>query len=151
MCYVNVCVSFMDEMKFINDAIRGFRKLMILQLLCIKPSHGYTLIKEYKRITGGTLTCPQIYPFLSVLEEKGYVIGTWMAKGQRRIKIYKVTNKGKILLTSLKKSFQKPFREIILDLLSGKKKIFDFAWKWTETSTISPSVNIINFKNKSFK
>jgi len=130
----------MDEMKFINDAMRGFRKLMILRLLCIKPRHGYNLIKEYKRITGGTLTCPQIYPFLSALEEKGYIIGTWMAKGQRRIRIYEVTKKGKILLTSLKKSFQKPFRELILDLLSGKEKIFDFTWKWTEASTIPPLI-----------
>ena len=139
----------MDEMKFVRDAIRGFRKLMILQLLCIKPSHGYTLIKEYKRITGGTLTCPQIYPFLSTLEEKGYIIGTWTTNGQRKIKSYEVTKKGKILLTSLKKSFRKPFREIILDLVPDKEKIFDFTWKWPKKSTI-PLGNILKFKKEIF-
>jgi len=84
--------------------------------------HGYNLIKEFKRITGRRLKPAVIYPFLHTLEEKGYVVGTWMSRGKRRIKSYSVTQKGRMLLATVREHFQLPFKEIILDLLSRDRK-----------------------------
>ncbi len=114
---------FMHKEKMVEGFIRGFTKPIILWLLCIKPRHGYNIIKELKRITGRNLTPAVIYPFLHKLEKKGYVIGTWMKRGKKRlIKTYEITPKGKTLFTSLKKHFKKPLKKLILDLLSSKRQ-----------------------------
>lgn len=113
----------MYEKKISNIVIRGFRRIIILKLLRLKPIHGYNLMKEYKRITGKRLYSSGVYPFLHALEEEDYILGTWMNNGSRRIKIYEMTQKGKILLASIKARLNEPLREIVLDLLSsdGKK------------------------------
>ena len=107
----------MNEEKFVEAFIRGFSKPLILWLICLKPMHGYHLIKEFKNITGKRLKPAVIYPFLHALEDKVYVVGTWMTRGKRRIKSYSVTQKGKNLLVSVKEHFKLPIREIILDIL----------------------------------
>jgi len=112
----------MNEEKLVESFIRGFSKPLILWLICLKPMHGYNLIKEFKHITGKRLKPAVIYPFLHALEEKGYVVGTWMSRGKRKIKRYSVTQKGKTLLASIKKHFTMPIREIILELLFNNKK-----------------------------
>ncbi len=97
--------------------IRGFSKPLILWLIYLKPIHGYNLMKEFKKITGRKLKPAAIYPFLHALEDKGYVVGSWMSRGTRMIKRYSVTQKGKNLLFSLKEHFKLPFRTIILDII----------------------------------
>jgi len=98
----------MNEEKLVESFIRGFSKPLILWLICLKPMHGYNLIKEFKHITGKRLKPAVIYPFLHALEEKGYVVGTWMSRGKRKIKRYSVTQKGKTLLASIKKHITMP-------------------------------------------
>jgi PadR family transcriptional regulator PadR len=83
--------------------------------------HGYNLIKEFKQITGRRLKPAVIYPFLHTLEEKGYIVGTWMVRGKRKIKSYEVTQKGRVLLRSVKSHFKLPIKRIILDLLSTER------------------------------
>ena len=112
----------MNEENIVEAFIRGFSKPLILWLICLKPMHGYNLIKEFKNVTGKRLKPAVIYPFLHTLEEKGFIVGTWMTRGKRRIKSYSVTKKGKKLLVSVKNRFKLPIREIILDLLSGVRR-----------------------------
>jgi DNA-binding PadR family transcriptional regulator len=111
----------MNEDKIVESFIRGFSKPLILWLICLKPMHGYNLIKEFKQITGRRLKPAVIYPFLHTLEEKGYIVGTWMVRGKRKIKSYEVTQKGRKLLSSVKSHFKLPIKKIILDLLSGER------------------------------
>jgi len=110
----------MNEEKIVEAFIRGFSKPLILWLICLKPMHGYNLIKEFKQITGTRLKPAVIYPFLHTLEEKGYIVGTWMVRGKRKIKSYEVTQKGRALLISVKSHFKLPIKKIILGLLSSE-------------------------------
>ena len=75
------------------------------------------MIVEFKRITGRKLKPSVIYPFLYTLEEKGYVIGTWMSKGKRRIRNYEVTQKGKALLSSVKTRLNSNIGKMLLEIL----------------------------------
>jgi len=111
----------MNEEKIVEAFIRGFSKPLILWLICLKPMHGYNLITEFKQITGRRLKPAVIYPFLHTLEEKGYIVGTWMIRGKRKIKNYEVTQKGRALLTSVKSHFKLPIKKIIFDLISSEK------------------------------
>ncbi len=109
----------MNEKKMVEAFIRGFSKPLILWLICHKPMHGYNLIKEFKQITGKRLKPAVIYPFLHTLEEKGYIVGTWMVRGKRKIKNYEVTHKGRKLLVAVKSHFKLPITNIILGLISS--------------------------------
>ncbi len=107
----------MRKEKIVKSFMRAFNKPILLWLLCHKPMHGYNLMKEFKRLTGRKLTSMAVYPFLHALEEKGYIVGTWLRTGKRRIiKSYKVTPKGKKLLASVKARL-KPLKEIILGVM----------------------------------
>lgn len=112
----------MNEENFVEAFIRGFSKPLILWLICLKPMHGYNLIKEFKNITGRKLKPAVIYPFLHTLEKKGFIVGTWMTRGKRRIKNYSITQKGRGLLISLKDRLKVPIKKIIFELLSIKEK-----------------------------
>jgi DNA-binding PadR family transcriptional regulator len=63
----------MTENKIVEAFLKGFNKPLIL---CLKPTYGYNLIKEFKRITGRELKPQRVYPFLYFLEEKGYITST---------------------------------------------------------------------------
>ena len=119
-----MCVSIMDERKIVNGFIRGFRRIMILSLLCQKPRHGYNLIKEFKRITGKNLKPSVVYPFLYVLEDKGYLVGTWTKTNKHRIRNYEVTQKGKSLFLSIKIRLNLIIGRMLLDILftDGKNR-----------------------------
>jgi len=110
----------MSEESLLEDFIRGFSKPLILWLLCLKPMYGYDLMKEFKNLTGRTLKPAAVYPFLHTLERGGYLAGTWMGKGKRRIKNYTITTKGKKLFSTVSSAFRTPVREMILDLKKGK-------------------------------
>lgn len=79
---------------------KGYTKLAVLTLLNKKPMTGYDIMKEIKEKTLGfwALTPGGVYPVLTELEGKGYIKGQWKAKGERRKKIYKITDEGKHML-----------------------------------------------------
>ena len=106
----------MDEESLIEAFVRGFSKPIILWLIFLKPMHGYNLMLEFKNITGKRLKPGVVYPFLNSLEEKGYVVGTWMKNGKREAKSYRLTAKGKRLLASFKRRFSMPLKGILLEL-----------------------------------
>lgn len=88
---------------------KGYAKLAMLMFLNKKALTGYDIMKEIEEETMGfwTLTAGGVYPVLNELEEKGYIKGQWKAKGERRKKIYEITDEGKrILETALQKQQQ---------------------------------------------
>lgn len=107
----------MNEENLVEGFIRGLSKPLILWLLYIRPMHGYDLMKEFRKLTGRKLKPAAVYPFLHSLERRGYLIGTWVTKGKRRIKSYTVTKKGEKLLGTVRIFFRLPFRKMIVDLL----------------------------------
>lgn len=108
---------------------KGYTKLVVLTLLNKKALTGYDIMKEIKEETLGfwTLTAGGVYPVLKELEEKGYISGQWEAKGQRKKKIYEITDEGRRLLeVALQKRQQMAevigslFREFTRDILETK-------------------------------
>jgi DNA-binding PadR family transcriptional regulator len=73
-------------------------------------------MKEFKRIIGRKLKLSVVYPSLYMLEDKSYVVDTWMDNGRRRIKDYKVTRKGEALFSSVTKLINVYMGKMILDL-----------------------------------
>ena len=76
---------------------KGYIKLAVLMFLNKKALTGYDVMKEIEEETLGfwTLKAGGVYPALKELEEKGYIRGQWKVKGERRKKVYEITDEGK--------------------------------------------------------
>ena len=101
--------------------IHGLERPIILWLLSHRPRHGYELILEFKRLTGRKLKPSIVYPFLHKLERNGFASSEWVEKGRRRIRYYSLTKKGEDLLRRIRKLFNKPLREVLLDMVSKRE------------------------------
>ena len=111
----------MDDKRLIKAFIRGFSRPIILRLIFLRPMCGYNLMREFKNITGERLKPGVVYPFLHTLEEGGYVVGTWVENGKRRVKSYILTAKGERLLTSIKHRISMLLGDIVLELVRREK------------------------------
>jgi len=110
-------LSFDVEEKLIRTTVKGLSRVIILWLVSQKPMSGYAILKEIHRLTDFKFTSGIIYPLLYELEEKKLIDGEWVQKGRRNIKYYSITEKGKSVLNSLRKLFDKPVRQVIESLL----------------------------------
>ncbi len=72
-------------------------KFFILQTLSRGPIHGYALLEKMREFTRGccTPTYATIYPILNSLAKGGYASVKAEATGDRKRKIYELTEKGK--------------------------------------------------------
>jgi DNA-binding PadR family transcriptional regulator len=85
---------------WMKEAQKGYIRIGVLILLNKKPSHGYEIMNEIKDRTGGFWkpTAGGVYPILSDLEKTGYIKGEWHKQNNRKVKTYRITEKGKIIL-----------------------------------------------------
>lgn len=99
----------------------------IIILLNKKPSHGYEIMKEIDSRTKGfwAPTPGGIYPILRDLEKSGYIKGQWQTQKNRRLKIYKITPTGEIVLkqaiikqTEILSNMSNLFAEFARDVLN---------------------------------
>ena len=87
---------------------RGSAELLILSLLEARPRHGYELGKLIHDRSNGALSfhIDSLYPLLYRLEERGWLKGSWVEKaGARRRRFYKVTSKGRRVLSEQRKTW----------------------------------------------
>jgi DNA-binding PadR family transcriptional regulator len=75
----------------------GGLRLLLLQMIADKPSHGYELIKDIEeRLQGSYSPSPGVvYPTLTLLEEQGYASVEQTEGGRKR---YAATDSGRALL-----------------------------------------------------
>jgi DNA-binding PadR family transcriptional regulator len=75
--------------------------LVVLSLLNDQPRHGYDLIKEIERLSGGAYapSAGVIYPLLTLLEEMGHA-EVQASEGAK--KLYALTNEGRAELATNK-------------------------------------------------
>lgn len=108
---------------------KGYTKLAVLMFLNRNALTGYTIMKEIEDETFGfwKLTSGGVYPVLKELEEKGYIKGRWKAKGERRKKIYEITDEGKQMLETalyrqqqMEETIGKLFRQFAQEVLGTK-------------------------------
>lgn len=87
-------------------------RVYTLLLLKTDSRYGYEVINEIKEVTGEEPSTSHIYPFLSELEENGYIESE---KGSRGKKTYSLTSEGEELVTDQLNSFGQMLHAAIQD------------------------------------
>ncbi len=80
-------------MKKEESPLTNLTKLFVLSLLS-KPIHGYGLMKVFEARTGKRLSPGQLYPLLKRMERNGLVKHEDEYQGNRKRKVYTLTDKG---------------------------------------------------------
>ena len=85
---------------WLKEAQKGYIRMGVLILLNKKPSHGYEIMKEINSRTKGFWqpTAGGVYPILRDLEKSGYIKGEWQTQKNRKLKVYKITESGELIL-----------------------------------------------------
>ncbi len=82
-----------------------FTRFYILEILFEGPTHGYAILRKYKRRVGKSLSPGLVYPFLQKLENKGLITYTSEMVGEKERKIYELTEEGRRLCVQLFRRF----------------------------------------------
>jgi transcriptional regulator len=90
-----------------NDLVRGRLELLVLAVLQSTPAHGYRVIEELRRRSGGTFDLPEgsVYPTLHRLEREGLLSSEWSGETRRRRRVYSLTRKGRSALERERKEW----------------------------------------------
>jgi len=87
---------------------KGSAELLVLSLLESEPHHGYDISRLIEIRSGGALHfhVTSLYPLLYKLEKQGWITGQWVEKAeQRRRRYYRLTDEGRQILQSQRKSW----------------------------------------------
>jgi PadR family transcriptional regulator PadR len=78
------------------ESLKGHLDALILAVVASGPLHGYAIIEELKRRSGGTLALPEgtVYPALHRLEAAGLLSSAWSEGDGRRRRVYELTRRG---------------------------------------------------------
>jgi DNA-binding PadR family transcriptional regulator len=78
------------------EALKGHLDGLILAIVASAPMHGYAIIEELKRRSGGALALPEgtVYPALHRLEHAGLLSSAWSDGGRKR-RVYELTREGR--------------------------------------------------------
>ena len=118
---------------WMKEAQKGYIRMGVLILLNKKPSHGYEIMKEINSRTKGYWqpTAGGVYPILRDLEKSGYIKGHWEKQKNRRLKVYKITESGELILrraivkqTEIFNNIGNLFREFTRDVLNIETTTF---------------------------
>jgi DNA-binding PadR family transcriptional regulator len=117
---------------WMKEAQKGYIRVAVLILLNKKRHHGYEIMKEIRDKTKGFWkpTAGGVYPILRDLEESGYIEGEWFTQKNRKIKVYKITETGRIILkraiikqSEIANSMNSLFQEFAKDVLNIETKM----------------------------
>lgn len=102
---------------------RGSTELLILALLEDEPRHGYEIARLIDERSNGTITfhTASLYPTLYRLEDRKLIEGRWVERpGQRRRKYYRLTPKGRKILSSQRSIWREFFAALDRVALIGR-------------------------------
>jgi PadR family transcriptional regulator PadR len=79
-----------------NDRMRGHLDTLVLSVLEGGSAHGYEVVAELRRRSGGEFDLPEgtVYPALHRLERQGLLASDWEVRDGRRRRVYRVTASG---------------------------------------------------------
>ncbi len=110
------------ESEILRTIVRGLAKPLILWFLLKKTMHGYEIVNQLTEMTGHKFSPGTVYPILYQLEEIGLISGEWEQKTKRkRIKLYRITDKGLNALKHFKEVFNKCFDLFFKDIADFPK------------------------------
>ena len=106
-----------------NDLIKGHLDPLVMAVVEQGPLHGYAVIEELRRRSGGEFDLPEgtVYPALHRLERLGYLSSRWDEGSGRRRRVYELTRAGRKALAT-KRDEWRGFRSAIsavLEFASG--------------------------------
>ena len=90
--------------------LKGHLDMIVLAALSDGPAHGYAVIQEIRRRSGGEFDLPEgtIYPALHRLERGGLLSSRWGASDTgRRRRVYSLTRSGRRALTDQRALWQR--------------------------------------------
>ena len=90
------------------ESLKGHLDLLLLAALRPGPAHGYAIIEELRRRSGGTFDLPEgtIYPALHRLERQGLLESEWSEASGRRRRVYRLTRRGQRALGQKARAWQ---------------------------------------------
>ena len=99
--------------------LKGHLDMIVLAAVSSGPAHGYAIIQEIRRRSGGAFDLPEgtIYPALHRLEQAGMLASRWtVADLGRQRRVYALTKRGRAALAKHRTVWQR-FSEAIGTLL----------------------------------
>jgi PadR family transcriptional regulator len=107
-----------------GEMLKGHLDMIVLAALAAAGSaHGYAIIEEIKRRSGGAFDLPEgtIYPALHRLEQAGLLSSRWTnADSGRRRRVYTLTKAGNRALAE-RRAVWRQFSDAIAGLLAGAR------------------------------
>src|ERR687888_106149 len=79
------------------ETLKGHLDFLLLAIVADEPAHGYRIIEELKRRSGGAFDLPEgtVYPALHRLEQKRLLSSRWTtAESGRERRVYALTRRG---------------------------------------------------------
>jgi PadR family transcriptional regulator PadR len=107
-----------EASRAIGEAKKGTSELVVLAFLDTEARHGYELARLIAERSSGALTFNFASPYATLyrLEERGLIQGRWVERsGQRRRRYYRITDKGRRVLTVQRREWLE-FFELVRDL-----------------------------------
>jgi len=83
------------------ETLKGHLDGLILATLAAGPAHGYAVIEQLKRRSGGAFELAEgtVYPVLHRLEADGLLESEWSTSSGRRRRVYRLTRRGRATLS----------------------------------------------------
>jgi len=93
-----------------GEMLKGHLDMIVLAALVDNPCHGYAVIQEIRRRSGGAFELPEgtIYPVLHRLEKNGLLASRWATgdSGKKR-RVYALTRSGRRALADQRAVWQR--------------------------------------------
>src|SRR5216117_3364380 len=82
------------------EMLKGHLDVLVLGVLRDEPAHGYAVIDELRRRSGGEFDLAEgtVYPVLHRLEAEGLLASAWTVAAGRRRRVYRLTRRGRAAL-----------------------------------------------------
>jgi PadR family transcriptional regulator PadR len=93
-----------------GEMLKGHLDMIVLAALSSGPAHGYAVIKEIHRRSGGEFELPEgtIYPALHRLEQAGLLSSRWtVGDSARQRRVYSLTRSGRRALADQRAVWQR--------------------------------------------
>ena len=86
------------EDRLLQQLKKGVLEMLVLEIICRKPTYGYELMTRLKDQSGGLFTMKEgtLYPILYRLEDEGFITAAWSVGDGKAApkKVYTATEKG---------------------------------------------------------
>lgn len=89
--------------------LKGHLDLLILAVLMPGPAHGYAIIEELRRRSGGAFDLPEgsVYPALHRLDRESLLKSGWSDESGRRRRVYELTDRGRAAFLSRRREWNR--------------------------------------------